>query len=62
MQGRVSEWAASLARSPLPGDQPARSIVKGNVRNLLRSVYFICGRDEVLRRRIEESLAEVRFA
>jgi hypothetical protein len=62
MRGRVMEWAASLARSPMPEDMPARSIVKGNVRDLLRSIYFICGHDEALRRRMEESLSAVRFS
>jgi hypothetical protein len=62
MQGPVMEWAASLARSRLPEAMPARSIVKGNVRDLLRSIYFICDRDEALRRRIEESLKVLGFS
>ena len=62
MQGRVREWAASLARCELPADMPGRFIVKGNVRNLLRSIYFVCDRNEALRRLIEASLAELGFS
>jgi len=62
MQGRVMEWAASLARCELPADMPGRFIVKGNVRNLLRSIYFICDRNEALRRLIEASLAGLGFS
>ena len=62
MAGRVAEWVVSLAGCRPPADMPARSVVKGNVRNLLRSVYFVCERDEALRGKIEASLAGVRFS
>lgn len=62
MRGRVMEWVDALAGNRLPATMPAMFVVKGNVRNLLRSIYFICDRDEELRRRIEKSLAEVGFS
>lgn len=62
MQGRVMEWAASLARCELPAEMPGRFVVKGNVRNLLRSIFFICDQDVALRRLMEASLAELRFS
>lgn len=62
MQGPVMEWVTSLAQFRLSETMPARFIVKGNVRNLLRSVYFISDRNEALRRLIEESLAKIGFS
>lgn len=62
LRGSLMEWVSSLAGCRLPKDMPARFIVKGNVRNLLRSIYFVCDHDEALRRRIEKSLPEIGFS
>ncbi|MBN1547469.1 MAG: DUF2785 domain-containing protein [Syntrophaceae bacterium] len=56
----LKDWLDSVSRISLPETQPGRSILKGNLRNFLRSIYFKIN-DGELKKHIEELLSSLRF-
>mgnify|MGYP000865104726 CR=1 FL=1 len=60
MKTGILNWIDGLVRYEKPKTNPEASIVKGNLRNLLRSVYFKC-EDPEIRRFIEDRLTNLAF-
>jgi uncharacterized protein involved in tolerance to divalent cations len=62
MVDKIMDWIGKLTKYEKPSENPERSIIKGNIRNLLRSIYFKCGGNPEIQEIIENKLKEVSFS